>query len=122
MAKVRFPLHSLKASGQLGDAAQFRQNRYGTHVFAPRPRARQNQRPASPAQQSVRDRYQTYLLDWRALDQFERAAWNELATREPRQVSGWNLYLASRMTAANPPSTADWDDGTTHWDDGTTWD
>jgi len=95
MAKVRGPLMSMDASGQVGDDHQFRANRYGTHAYLPRDRRKQNQQAPSAAQTAVRSDYAQAHAAWLALSQGERDAWNAQANTKARQVNGWNLFFTA---------------------------
>lgn len=97
MAKVSGPYFSVSGAGQVGNDFQVRCNRYGHHLYRPRPRSRQNQRPATPRQAAQRSTYAAALAEWRALTDDRRDGWNASAARAAAQVSGWNLFFQAFM-------------------------
>lgn len=101
MAKVRGPLFSIDARGQLGDALLFRGGTRRTHVYLPADRSRINQQPASAPQIAVRATFAAAVVAWRALPALERAAWNAEALSTGRNVNGWNQFLRAWAATAN---------------------
>ena len=101
MAKVRGPLLSVDAAGQVGGALCFRHHAGGVHVLpVAAPGSRTKGLKPSTAQLAQRARYRAANAAWRALSPEERAAWQARAKAGRRPQSGWNLYLAAWM--ANP--------------------
>ena len=101
MAKVRGPLLSVDAAGQVGGALCFRHHAGGVHVLpVAAPGSRTKGLKPSAAQLAQRARYRAANGAWRALSPAERAAWQARARAGRRPQSGWNLYLAAWM--ANP--------------------
>jgi hypothetical protein len=97
MAKVQGPLHSLDARGSFG-LVRFRRTRGGgVHVYHDgSPGSRRRVRP-SANQLTVRSRYSAIRAEWGTLSAEGRQVWNDQAAVDERLVSGWNLFLASRM-------------------------
>lgn len=121
MAKVRGPLMSMEASGNWAGQLQFRGNRYGGHVYRPPAPSTQNQAPPTEKQAAVRARYALARTAWNALSQVERDTWNTSAQLDPRPVTGWNLFLASRMLTGNIPLVMHWNDGLSKWNSNQRW-
>ena len=101
MARVRGPLLSVDADGQVGGTLCFRHHAGGVHVLpVAGPGSRTKGLQPSAAQLAQRARYRAANTAWRALRPEERAAWQAQAKGSRQNVSGWNLYLAAWM--ANP--------------------
>ena len=98
MARVRGPLLSVDAAGQVGGGICFRHGTAGVHVLpvAP-PGSRTKALKPSAAQRAQRASYRAANVAWRALSLEERAAWEFLAKASGRDVSGWNLFLRAWM-------------------------
>ena len=98
MAKVRGPLLSVDAAGQVGGALCFRHHAGGVHVLpVTAPGSRTKGLKPSEAQLAQRARYRAANAAWRALSAEERAQWQARAKAGRRPQSGWNLYLAAWM-------------------------
>lgn len=121
MARVKGPLMSMEASGNVAGQLQFRGNRHGTHVYRPTDPRQQNQGQATQKQTAVRARYRQINAAWNAMSAPERDDWNATAETDPRAVSGWNLYLAAAMATGNQPTTLTWDADGARWDNGAKW-
>ena len=101
MARVRGPLLSVDAAGQVGGALCFRHHAGGVHVLpVAAPGSRTKGLKPSAAQLAQRARYRAANAAWRALSPAERTEWQARAKAGRRPQSGWNLYLAAWM--ANP--------------------
>lgn len=101
MARVRGPLLSVDAAGQVGPDLRFRHNAAGVHVYqGGNPRSRERRAAPSARQLAVRASYREANAFWRAQSPQERAEWQTLAQTTRRNVSGWNLFLRAWM--ANP--------------------
>ena len=101
MARVRGPLLSVDAAGQVGGAICFRHGAAGVHVLpVAAPGSRTKALKPSAAQLAQRARYREANASWRAQSPAERAQWQALAKTSRRNVSGWNLFLRAWM--ANP--------------------
>ena len=103
MARVRNPLLSGEAHGNMGGNLQFRLNRHGAHVYQPQDPRTQNKGAPSAAQTQHRAVYAEALADWRRLSQGRRDSYNTLALSDTRDVSGWNLFLAEAVNSRNQP-------------------
>ena len=98
MARVRGPLLSVDAAGQVGGGICFRHGTAGVHVLpVAAPGSRSKALKPSAAQRAQRARYRAANVAWRALSPEERAAWESLAKASGRNVSGWNLFLRAWM-------------------------
>lgn len=98
MAKVRGPLLSVDAAGQVGGALCFRHHAGGVHVLpVAAPGSRTKGLKPSEAQLVQRARYRAANAAWRAQSPEERAQWQARAKAGRRPQSGWNLYLAAWM-------------------------
>lgn len=103
MAKVRNPLFSLGARGQVGDHLQFRLDRGTTHVWRPPARARQHQGTPTPAQAAHRAYYAEAVADWRRIGADRRAHYQARAIADPRAVSAWNLFCKYALDRKSEP-------------------
>ena len=98
MARVRGPLFSVDAAGQVGGAICFRHGAAGVHVLSvAAPGSRSKALQPSAAQLAQRANYRAANVAWRAQSPEERAAWEALAKASGRNVSGWNLFLRAWM-------------------------
>lgn len=101
MARVRGPLLSVDAAGQVGPDLRFRHNAAGVHVYVGgNPGSRERRAAPSARQLEVRASYREANAFWRAQSPEERAQWRDLANTSTRNLSGWNLFLRAWM--ANP--------------------
>lgn len=97
---------SVEAAGNWGKGAlQFRGGLKSTHAYRPAPPGTVNQGPATPAQLDIRAAYHGIHDEWITLTAEERAAWNASATAT-EGLSGWNLYLKTRMLEGLAPADA----------------
>ncbi len=105
MAKIRGPLHSLEAHGNLnGGMLQFRGAGASAHAYRPRAPRRQNQLAATPAQSNQRARFARARAAWTLLDNAARAEWR--VKERPYRLTGWNLYLSIRLKLDTMPELA----------------
>ena len=96
MAKIKGPLHSIRASGRYASNLIFRDTPHGpvaTRFHFP---GSANDITPSAAQLANRDRYGLLVADWRALTQPQRDVWD--ADAVPLSVSGWNLFLRAKFS------------------------
>lgn len=97
MARVKMPLMSLSASGEVGNKAlQFRTTRHGAEVVIPALVRSPAKKHTSPAQADIRMTFREAKNEWAELDGNAKAEWAEIA-RLSGVSSGWNAYLAMRM-------------------------
>ena len=100
MARVRGPLLSVDAAGQVGGGICFRHGTAGVHVLpVAAPGSRSKALKPSAAQRAQRARYRAANVAWRAQSPEARTEWETLAKTSRRPVSGWNLYLRAWMAA-----------------------
>ena len=95
MAKIKGPLHSIRASGRYASNLIFRDTPHGpvaTRFHFP---GSANDITPSAAQLANRDNYGALVAAWRALTQPDRDQWDVDAL--PFGFSGWNLYLRSNF-------------------------
>ena len=98
MARVRGPLLSVDAAGQVGGAICFRHGAAGVHVLpVAAPGSRTKALKPSAAQRAQRARYRAANVAWRAQSPEARTEWETLAKTSRRDVSGWNLFLRAWM-------------------------
>lgn len=101
MAKVKGPLFSLEAHGNLASGLlQFRVDRGRAHVYKPQPPKRQNQQPASEKQATQRERFGIIKQIWAGLSPIEKAGW-EAQARSLGTMKGWNLFLAELLPTSS---------------------
>ena len=98
MARVKGPLMSMEASGNVAGQLQFRGNRHGTHAYRPPDPRTQNQGDATAKQTAVRERYAVIKSFWDTLPNATRNAWNAQAETDPNDINGWTLFFADTMT------------------------
>lgn len=112
MAKVTGPLHSLTASGSIGNTlTMLRQMR--TNI------AKKKSKPGgqpSAAQVARRAFYRQACADWMALTIPQKAAWKPAA--DAAQVTPFNAYMSAALAAYVPGTGTAWDDGAAVWDGG----
>lgn len=100
MAKTTGPLISIDARGNFaGGAIQFRGGLKGTHAYRPKAPKTVNQAPPTQKQTKVRNAYAEILAEWRTLSEQDKIEWDVLAAESGRPVTGWNLFVQSRMPA-----------------------
>lgn len=98
MAKTKGPLFSEGAAGNFASGAmQFRGGLRGTHAYRPKSTKIINQKAPTEAQAAVRTAYKEILEEWRAFDEQEKAQWDADAIQSGQPMTGWNLYVKSRM-------------------------
>ncbi len=97
MAKITNPLMSVTAQGTLGKAITFRKTNAGA-VAHRYPKIGVSN---STAQQAQREKYQDGCTEWNGLDDSERLTWDIIA--EPKQISGFNAFMAAWLLAPPPP-------------------
>ena len=98
MARVRGPLLSVDAAGQVGGGICFRHGAAGVHVLpVAAPGSRSKALKPSAAQRAQRARYRAANVAWRAQSPEARTEWETLAKTSRRDVSGWNLFLRAWM-------------------------
>lgn len=106
MARVKAPLFSLDASGQLGEAivySKWKGREYVREYTIP-------QNPNSPAQVNVRKAWELLVSQWQSEAQAVQSDWNTFA--DQFKMSGFNQYIGRGMeayvsqlgTATNPTS------------------
>jgi len=112
MAKVTGPLHSLTASGSIGNTlTMLRQMR--TNI------AKKKSKPGgqpSTAQIVRRAYYRQASADWMALTPLEKAAWKPAG--DAAQITPYNAYMSAALEAYIPGTGAAWDAGAAVWDGG----
>lgn len=117
MATLKGPLHSLTASGSLGQSLTFLQSK-GRAI------GKKKSKPggqASPAQLARRALYKQCTNAWNALDSGAKATWN--AAGQAAQISGFNAFMAWALKGGISAGSTTWDAGATTWDNGSTyWD
>jgi len=92
MARVKGPLFSTEAAGQIGRSFLFRSDKRGTHVYQFPEIDRSGETPTQ-GQEDARARYGQAVEAYRALTDEERATWASLAETDPRPVTGWSLFV-----------------------------
>jgi hypothetical protein len=113
MAKVTAPLHSLTASGSIGNTL--------TMLRAlSRNIAKKKSKPGgtpSAAQLARRAYYRQASADWMALTNLQKAAWKPAA--DAAQITPFNAFMRAALKAYSPASGVAWDSGSATWDGGT---
>lgn len=97
MAKVTGPLHSLRAQGKYGSTITYRRHFGGTVAV-------QYSQPSgdkSATQHSQRELMRDARAAWRALDEAEKAIWNEQAYHRIG-ISGYNLFIQDYFRTHEP--------------------
>jgi hypothetical protein len=117
VSKLKGPLFSIAAAGNLGSAVNFT-SRNGLALARRAPRA---SRSATPAQLARRLIYSDACAAWQLLTGGERATWSAAGDAARPRLTGFNLFMRDQLGTI-PPGTL-WDAGATTWDAGaTTWD
>lgn len=105
MARVKGPLHSLEAHGNLaGGLLQFRGQADTAHAYRPREPRRQNQFRPSTRQSQQRARFARARAAWHAMEIQDRADWRVKA--KAYGLTGWNLYLSIALRLDTVPALA----------------
>lgn len=96
------PLMSLTASGQIGNGTlQFRSTRHGAQALLPTLARPRNRASVTTAQETTRADFASFARDWAGLGPVGRDLW-DAESRRRHTASGWNSYLAYRMSARAP--------------------
>lgn len=114
MAKVTGPLHSLTASGSIGNTLTMLRQ-FHTNI------AKKKGKPggtASAAQLARRAFYRQAAADWMALTIPQKDAYKPAAAA--RQVTPFNAYMSARLAEYSPAAGVAWDAGAASWDGGAT--
>jgi hypothetical protein len=112
MAKVSGPLHSISASGTVGNTLTMLRQ-FQTNI------AKKKGKPggAPSAQQLARRAYYRQAsADWMALTPLEKSAWKPGA--DAKQITPFNAYMSARLAAFASGAGLQWDGGTAQWDGG----
>lgn len=110
MAKVSGPLHSLEASGTVGNTlTMLKQRGRQLAKFKSKPGG-----APTAAQLAQRARYRAAVDAWNLLDPAGKAAWQDAA--DAKRITAFNAFLAANIGSAGTL----WDAGATTWDGGAT--
>lgn len=97
MARVKFPLMSLDASGNFGlGKMQVRSCPGYISIYRPPDPASQNKHLPSAAQLAQRNKVRSILIEWWALSPVERQGWAETASNI-KMANGWAAFLSSHL-------------------------
>lgn len=112
MAKVTAPLHSITASGSIGNTLTMLRQ-------LSRNIAKKKSKPGgapSAVQVARRAYYRQASADWMALTPLQKAAWKPAG--DAAQITAFNAYMRAQLAAYIPGTGLQWDSGGAVWDGG----
>lgn len=112
MAKTTNPLHSVSASGSIGNTLTLLKQ-FGRNI------AKKKSRPGgapSAAQLARRAYYRAAAQDWIALSPAQKAEWKPWA--DAAHITPFNAYMSARLAEYTGDPGVQWDAGAAVWDGG----